>query len=73
MTKFQAMGEASRNGWLLWCNSHDWAQTPQGAPWFDDMTGQLVTYAEELSDGFNWAIVEARHDTPAELKAWAGY
>jgi hypothetical protein len=73
MTKFEAMGATCRNGWLLWCASHDWNNGPSARAWYDDMTGELVTYCEETSDGFVWQITEARHGSPAELKAWAGY
>ena len=73
MTKFQAIGDTGRAGWLAWCKRHDWGQGPQGTAWFDGSTGQLVTYADETDDGINWRTVEARHNSPAELKAWAGY
>lgn len=73
MTLFKDMGESSRNGWLAWCACHDWGRGEISAPaWYDDMTGELVTYIQE-TDGFNWKLAEARHETPAQLKAWAGY
>jgi hypothetical protein len=73
MTKFADMPPGSRNGWLLWCASHDWGQVPNAPAWYDEETGELVTYSAECSDGFMFQIVEARHTTPKELKAWAGY
>jgi hypothetical protein len=72
MTKFEAMGTRARVGWILWCGEHDWGQGPHAATWWDSETGELVTYAGE-HDGFTWSVVEARHKSPAELKAWAGY
>lgn len=71
MTRFADMPKGSLNGWLLWAQSHDWSADSHKA-WYDDATGELVTYCAE-SDGFNWHVVEARHTTPAEMKAWAGY
>lgn len=71
-TRFADMPQASRNGWLLWCASHDWGQGPHAPAYYDETTGELVTFGGE-HDGFNWHVVEARHKTPAELKAWAGY
>lgn len=81
MTKFADMPQGSLNGWLLWCQSHEWGTLPdwyepaKGSgcyPWFDDMTGELVTYSIE-ANGAEAVITEARHKTPRELKAWAGY
>lgn len=72
MTKFKDMPSGSRNGWLLWSNAHDWGQGPNAGAWFDEETGELVTYSGEY-DGFNYTVVEARHQSPADLKAWAGY
>ncbi len=72
MTKFADMPKGSLNGWIAWARSHDWADGPHTDPWYDDMTGELVTYHQE-TDGFTWTIVEARHKTPADMKAWAGY
>ena len=70
MTKFADMPRGSLNGWLAWCASHDWGQSQPA--WFDEMTGELVTYGEEY-DGFTVTVTETRHKTPRDLKAWAGY
>lgn len=71
--QFKDMGERCRNGWLLWCAEHDWGAGPNAPAYYDETTGELVTHGGEY-DGFNhYNIVEARHKTPAELKAWAGY
>jgi hypothetical protein len=67
VTKFSDMPRGSINGWVLWAQSHDWGQG-DATPWFDDMTGELVTYAWEAD-----RLVEARHKTPRDMKAWAGY
>lgn len=70
MTLFAQMPQGSLNGWLDWCAAHDWCADQPA--WFDEMTGELVTYTLS-SDGFNTHVEEARHKTPRELKAWAGY
>lgn len=73
MTKFANMPSSSRNGWILWANSHDWGQGPNAPAYYDEATGELVTHGGEF-DGFNhYAIKEHRHATPAAMKAWAGY
>lgn len=72
MTLFADMPKGALNGWLLWCHHHDWGQGPNAPAWFDETTGELVTYGGE-TDGFTYTVVEARHRTPRELKAWAGY
>lgn len=72
MTRFADMPKSSLNGWLAWCAAHDWGQGPNAPAWFDRETGELVTYGGE-TDGFTYTVVEARHKTPRELKAWAGY
>ena len=76
MTKFADMPKGSLNGWLAWCGSHDWGQGDtfgeSPAAWYDGMTGEIVTY-EQFADGFKIRVVEHRHKTPADLKAWAGY
>lgn len=72
MTKFSDMPIGSLSGWLAWAHSHDWGANEFPA-WFDDMTGELVTYCwVQESDGTEF-IEEARHMTPRDLKAWAGY
>jgi hypothetical protein len=71
-TTFATMPRGSLNGWLNWCHSHEWGQGDRHEAYYDDMTGEMVTFGQE-HDGFNWMITEARHKTPAELKAWAGY
>lgn len=71
MTKFTEMPEGSRRGWVAWAQSHDWG-TPFAA-WYDGMTGEMVTYSAEHNANGDWRDVEARHATPAAMKAWAGY
>lgn len=71
MTKFTDMGTGTINGWVRWAQSHDWGQGEHVA-WYDEMTGEMVTYNQEY-DGISWALTEARHKTPAEMRAWAGY
>lgn len=71
-TRFADMGEGSLRGWILWANSHDWGQGPNAPAYYDETTGELVTHGGE-NDGFTYTVTEARHKTPAELKAWAGY
>jgi hypothetical protein len=73
MTKFADMPSGSLNGWLAWCASHDWGAGPNAPAHYDAETGELVTYGGEFDGMRNFKIVEARHKTPAELKAWAGY
>lgn len=70
MTKFADMPIGSRNGWILWAQSHDWSTEPS---WYDDMTGEMVTYSTDVARDGSWLIVEARHTTPRDMKAWAGY
>lgn len=73
MTRFADMPSGSLNGWLLWCERHDWGQGPDFPAWFDEMTGDLVTYCW-VSEGHGMGYVEeGRHQTPRDLKAWAGY
>lgn len=60
-------------GWLEWCRCHDWGQGPNAPAWYDTESHEMVTYGG-LYDGFtNYAIKEARHASPRDLKAWAGY
>lgn len=82
MALFSEMTESARGGWLVWCQTHDWGTLPDwyapakgsGAyPWYDAMTGELVTYSIEAGQGAEAVITEGRHKSPAELKAWAGY
>ena len=71
MTKFADMPSGSLNGWLLWANSHDWGGDHKA--WYDAHTGELVTYCwVSEADGSGY-VEQARHTTPKELKAWAGY
>jgi hypothetical protein len=72
MTKFKDMPSGSLKGWLLWCAEHDWGQGPNAPAYYDDMTGELVTFGG-VTDGHTYTIEEARHRTPSELKGWAGY
>lgn len=68
MTRFANMTEDSRNGWVAWCNHHDWSE--EYPVYFDGDT--LCTGGWE-HDGEGWRVCEARHDCPRDLKAWAGY
>lgn len=73
MTKFADMPKGSLAGWLAWCAEHDWGQGPNAPAYFDEITGEMVTFSAESDDGFTFQIREARHTTPRELKEWAGY
>lgn len=73
MTKFADMPEGSRSGWIAWANSHDWGAGSNAPAYYDEETGEMVTFGGEFDGSNNYAIVEARHKTPAEMKAWAGY
>ena len=77
MALFANMPLASINGWLLWADAHDWGQGTgvDATAHYDEVAGELVTYAWESREGDpkGGAIVEARHKSPRELKAWAGY
>lgn len=68
---FADMPIGQRNRWLAWCGNHDWGQ--QTPAYFDAATGEVVTSSQECGADFVWSEVEARHKTPAALKAWAGY
>lgn len=70
-TPFSAMTPSAVGGWLVWCDHHDWSDDPRKA-WFDMDSAEIVTYGSECR-GDDCVLVEARHKTPAELKAWAGY
>ena len=70
MTKFIDMPIGSRNGWLAWANEHDWGG--EHAAWYDKMTGEIVTYGCERRNEL-WYVIEVRHKTPQQMKAWAGY
>lgn len=71
-TPFAEMPQRSLNGWKAWCASHSWSDQ---ASWYDDMTGEMVTYGVDVTqeDGFRIFVTEARHKTPRDLKNWAGY
>ena len=73
MTKFSDMPIGSRNGWVLWAQSHDWGAGDPFIPWYDDMTGELVTYCWVSERNGSGYVEEARHSTPKEMKDWAGY
>lgn len=72
MTAFSEMPIGKRNRWIAWADNHDWGQGEQTAR-FDEGTGELVTHCQECDASGEWSLVEARHRTPADLRAWAGY
>lgn len=72
MTAFTDMPVGQINRWIAWANAHDWGQGDQAAR-FDAATGELVTHGQEADATGEWAVIEARHRTPAELRGWAGY
>lgn len=69
MTKFSEMSPGAINGWLLYAEEHDCGQGQYAPAWYDDITGELVTYSGEI-DEVSVFVTEARHTTPDELKAW---
>ena len=71
MTKFTDMSMNQVNGWIAWANSHDWADSID--PRFDSATGEMVTASWECDANNIWSVVEARHASPSEMRAWAGY
>lgn len=80
MTLFKDMPSGALRGWLAWCARHHWASYERAA-WYDAETGELVTYTalydttlpDTSSEFYKPTIEEARHHTPRDLKAWAGY
>ena len=74
MTKFADMSNGSRNGWLLWANSHDWGQSKPAQFYtaMDDKVYIVVESAVHVPE-IGWTIEQAMHETPGELRAWAGY
>jgi hypothetical protein len=69
--KFADMPAPILAQWIVWANSHDWAQTLE--PRFDSATGEMVVASQECDRAGNWSAVEARHKTPRALRDWAGY
>ena len=74
MTKFVDMPIGKLNRWLAWAQSHDWGATDYLIPWYDDDTGEIVTYGSvyDTNTGQHYRE-EARHATPHDMKAWDGY
>lgn len=73
-TKFIDMAVPQRASWLAWADRHDWGQIAP-ARFHMDREGRLLmgVQAAAADDAGNWKIVPASHETPAELRAWAGY
>lgn len=74
MTRFAEMPQPSRDGWMLWAESHDWGAGP--ARWTNNQqTGELALHVESLCfdpEGGRSVETFLAH-TPRELKDWAGY
>lgn len=70
MTKFSEMTAPQRNRWLAWANSHDWGGTSEN---HFSAANELVTFGAVCDASGVWSEERATHQTPSDLRAWAGY
>lgn len=70
-TKFADMPEGERKCWLAWANSHDWGGGH--AAHFAEDTGNLIAYGQMHHPETGWISETTYHETPRDLRNWAGY
>lgn len=58
--RFRDMTDAQRNHWVSWCFTHDWCVSA-------GQNGCREFFVETTDDELH------KFETPAELRAWAGY
>lgn len=73
-TKFSDMSPHDRRAWLAFANSHDWGgERLARYSMVADGTLRMVTTGAAWT-AENWPFTEiAVHQTPRQLRAWAGY
>lgn len=69
---FRSMTPQTIVEWEAWANSFDFGAGLEAH--YDSTIGRLVTYAGEIVPHSRAPVAtEARHETPAQLKAWVDF